>query len=96
VPLDRMWLTKIRVDSTAGALKYDLAIDPTGAAEPSAVDAGFTLNGLPKPQPPDTPLTEQIAESGRRGVGLAVFALVVAVLGVAWVRSYRGSSRRVV
>jgi hypothetical protein len=96
VPLDRMWLTKIRVDSTAGALKYDLAIDPTGANEPSAVDAGFTLNGLPKPRPADTPLAEQIADSGKRGIGLAIFALVVALLGAAWLRSYRASSRRAV
>jgi len=95
VPLDRMWLTKIRVASTAGALKYDLAIDPTGAAEPSAVDAGFTLNGLPKPALPDTPLTERIAESRGRGVGVAAFVLVVAVLGTAWARSYRSSRRAV-
>jgi hypothetical protein len=49
VPLEGMWLTKIRVDSTAGALKYDLAIDASGAGAPSVQDAGFTLNGLPTP-----------------------------------------------
>jgi hypothetical protein len=35
------WLTKLRVDSAAGDLTYDLAIDPTGDGVPSRVDAGL-------------------------------------------------------
>ncbi|MEO6712952.1 MAG: DUF2330 domain-containing protein [Mycobacteriales bacterium] len=49
VPLDDMWLTKIQVNETAGALKYDLAIDPSGADKPSIADAGYTVNGLRPP-----------------------------------------------
>jgi hypothetical protein len=41
------WLTKVAVDSEAAQLSYDLAIDASGAGAPSAVDAGFTLTGVP-------------------------------------------------
>jgi hypothetical protein len=35
------WLTKLRVDSAAADLTYDLAIDATGEGVPSRVDAGL-------------------------------------------------------
>src|SRR3989454_5922617 len=35
------WLTKLRVDATAGQLTYDLAIDASGQGAPSRVAAGF-------------------------------------------------------
>src|SRR5688572_15215198 len=44
------WLTKVVVDTTAGELTYDLAIDASGAGRPSAVDAGFAPFG-PDPAP---------------------------------------------
>lgn len=47
---DEAWLTKVVVDTTAGALTYDLAIDASGAGQPSAVDAGFAPFG-PDPAP---------------------------------------------
>jgi hypothetical protein len=47
---DRAWLTKVVVDTTAGELTYDLAIDASGAGRPSAVDAGFAPFG-PDPAP---------------------------------------------
>ena len=47
---DRGWLTKVVVDTTAGALTYDLAIDASGAGQPSATDAGFAPFG-PDPVP---------------------------------------------
>jgi len=37
------WLTKLQVDTTTGQLKYDLAVDASGNANPSRVDAGFEL-----------------------------------------------------
>jgi hypothetical protein len=37
-----MWLTYMRVDANAGALKYDLAVDATGAGKPSPVAAGLS------------------------------------------------------
>ena len=47
---DEAWLTKVVVDTTAGALSYDLAIDASGAGAPSVVDAGFAPFG-PDPAP---------------------------------------------
>ena len=36
------WLTQIRIDAAAGQLKYDLAIDASGAGQPSPVAAGLS------------------------------------------------------
>ena len=55
VPQDA-WLTKLEIDSTAGNLRFDLAIDASGAGKPSMRDAGFAPFG-PLPAPPSwTPL----------------------------------------
>ncbi|MEX0626493.1 MAG: DUF2330 domain-containing protein [Chloroflexota bacterium] len=55
VPEDA-WLTKIEIDASAGNLRFDLAIDPTGAGQPSLRDAGLAPFG-PLPAPPTwTPL----------------------------------------
>lgn len=47
---EEAWLTKVVVDTTAGELSYDLAIDASGAGAPSAIDAGFAPFG-PDPAP---------------------------------------------
>jgi hypothetical protein len=47
---EEAWLTKVVVDTTAGELSYDLAIDASGAGAPSVVDAGFAPFG-PDPAP---------------------------------------------
>ena len=50
------WLTKIAIDTSAADLRYDLAIDVSGAGQPSLRDAGFAPFG-PLPAPPSaTPL----------------------------------------
>jgi Uncharacterized protein conserved in bacteria (DUF2330) len=41
------WLTKLEVNSSATDLKYDLAIDTTGARSPSRVAAGLELPDAP-------------------------------------------------
>jgi hypothetical protein len=45
------WLTKIAVDAQAGQLRYDLAIDASGAGQPSRVDAGLDLGITPATAP---------------------------------------------
>lgn len=40
---EKAWLTKVVVDATAGQLDFDLAVDASGAGEPSAVAAGITF-----------------------------------------------------
>ena len=67
------WLTKVEIDAAAADLRFDLAIDATGAGQPSLRDAGFAPFG-PLPAPPRlTPLWAML---------LAVSLLVP--LGGAW------------
>ena len=40
---ERAWLTKVRVDASAEQLAFDLAIDASGAGQPSYRDAGLAL-----------------------------------------------------
>lgn len=50
------WLTKVEIDANAPDLRFDLAIDASGAGQPSLRDAGFAPFG-PLPAPPNlTPL----------------------------------------
>jgi hypothetical protein len=41
LPADDMWLTYLRVDAEAGDLTYDLAVDASGAGQPSPSAAGL-------------------------------------------------------
>jgi len=52
---ERAWLTKIAIDASALDLRYDLAIDVSGAGRPSLQDAGFAPFG-PLPAPPPATL----------------------------------------
>jgi hypothetical protein len=47
---NQMYLTYLKLDTLAGALTYDLAIDVTGRAAPSPVDAGLTFPAVGSPQ----------------------------------------------
>jgi len=44
---DSAWLTKLEVKSSAADLRYDLAVDTTGAKSPSRVAAGLELPSIP-------------------------------------------------
>ncbi|MFN2526998.1 MAG: DUF2330 domain-containing protein [Actinomycetota bacterium] len=46
LPTDGMWLSYIKIDTTAGDLKHDLAVDSLGIADPSPVAAGLVLPDL--------------------------------------------------
>lgn len=52
IPKDGMWLSYLRVDSAAGDLTYDLAVDVQGQA-PSTVDAGLARFDAPAPPASD-------------------------------------------
>jgi hypothetical protein len=43
LPTAGMWLSYLRIDSTAGELTHDLAVDASGRASPSPVAAGLTV-----------------------------------------------------
>lgn len=47
LPTDDMWLTKIGVNTRAGDLVNDLAVDASGSGQPSAVAAGLDPSQLP-------------------------------------------------
>jgi hypothetical protein len=75
LPASGMWLTYMRVDANAGALKYDLAVDATGAGRPSPVAAGLS--------PWDTSVLDDAA--GRIWpVALAALALVAGIATGTW------------
>jgi len=65
------WLTQIRIDASASQLKYDLAIDASGAGQPSRVDAGFDLPGA-------VPVA---TESSGFGLAVVFIALGLVVIG---------------
>lgn len=68
------WLTKVRVDGTAGDIRFDLAIDPTGVAIPSRVAAG-----LARPAGPQLPAAPAAATFEWAAPILAVAAGWIAV-----------------
>jgi hypothetical protein len=47
---DEMWLSYLKLDTLAGSLTYDLAIDVSGRNAPSPVDAGLTLPAFGSPE----------------------------------------------
>jgi hypothetical protein len=46
---DDAWLTKVALDAEAPSLKFDLAIDASGAGAPSRIDAGLDMPGADDP-----------------------------------------------
>jgi len=41
IPAENMWFSYLKIDTTAGELKHDLAIDATGVGDPSPIAAGL-------------------------------------------------------
>lgn len=52
IPGSGMWLTYLRLDAPASEVRYDLAVDATGAARPSPAAAGLAvpIRGVPLPE----------------------------------------------
>ncbi|MGH2597275.1 MAG: DUF2330 domain-containing protein [Actinomycetota bacterium] len=69
LPAADMWLTKINVNSTAGELTNDLAVDASGFGQPSAVAAGFQATQLPA------------ANDGPRVAGWIALASILVLVG---------------
>jgi hypothetical protein len=64
------WLTKVRIDTAAPLLRFDLAIDASGARQPSRVMAGLDLPGA-------TVLPDRPVDAAR-----IAFGLIFVVVGV--------------
>jgi Uncharacterized protein conserved in bacteria (DUF2330) len=84
LPTDDMWLTYLRLDATASQLRYDLAVDATGAGRPSPVDAGLTTGGSLPAIPP-------LGDRSLAGVWIAV--ALVGALVVTGAAARRGLDR---
>jgi Uncharacterized protein conserved in bacteria (DUF2330) len=82
LPTDEMWLTYLRLDAEAGELDYDLAIDASGAGQPSPVAAG--LAPVPEPDP--------VRFDGYRAALWTAIGILVA-LGVAGLLERRRTGR---
>jgi hypothetical protein len=80
LPRDGMWLTYLRVDAQAGDLTYDLAVDASGAGQPSPRAAG-----LPEAAPS--------SDSGMFGTALWIAIGILALLGVAAALEHRRIGR---
>jgi hypothetical protein len=52
VPASGMWLSYLRIDTTAGRLVHDLAVDTSGRGRPSPVAAGLLDPAAPLRRPP--------------------------------------------
>jgi hypothetical protein len=55
LPASGMWLSHLRVDTTAGRLTHDLAVDADGRGRPSPVAAGLAVPAAAGGAPPGTP-----------------------------------------
>jgi hypothetical protein len=49
LPAEDMWLTYLNIDTAAGKLTHDLAVDVSGAESPSPIDAGLVSDFDPQP-----------------------------------------------
>ena len=82
LPSSGMWLSYLRVDAKAGDLDYDLAIDASGAGQPSPVAAGLGVGAAAAP-------------GGGPSFGPAIWTAiaVLMLLGVAGGRERRRTGR---
>ena len=75
---DDAWLTKVAIDGRANQIGFDLAIDPTGQAIPSRIDAGLDLPGQ---------LDPGVASTIRWAVGMTFMLVGVGgLLFLIWMR----------
>jgi Uncharacterized protein conserved in bacteria (DUF2330) len=88
LPASGMWLTYLRIDSTAGGLTHDLAVDASGRGRPSPVAAGLAA---PEVAGPNWPAPPPPAGTGGWAWPAAVLALAAAIAGL--LRLGRGGQR---
>jgi hypothetical protein len=69
---EEMWLTYLKLDTLAGDLTYDLAIDVTGRGNPSPVDAGLSFPAIQVPR--EAPWVMWIAGGVLAAAGAAALA----------------------
>ena len=88
LPAAGMWLSYLRVDTTAGALTHDLAVDASGRASPSPVAAGLVAPDAGSGGPAPTP-----TRPGWWGWPAAALGVTAAVAGLVLARRGRSALR---
>ena len=99
---DQAWLALVRIDTPAGQLNHDLAIDATGAAEPSPVQPGYDppaavpvaqpvgFHRVQVPNPPRLPGSHAGSDSPVLAIVVAVVAELVLAFLVLRISRRRG------
>jgi hypothetical protein len=78
LPSEGMWLSYLKVDTTAGALRHDLAVDASGQGTPSPLAAGLPVrSGTPLGDPASGPLQRLLWPTVALLAAVAVALLVV-------------------
>ena len=85
---ESMWLSYLRLDTTAGDLTYDLAVDASGASRPSPVAAGLRLPGALETLP------GRLASEASDDWGLQLLALCLAAVLLAGATGAWAGTRR--
>jgi hypothetical protein len=91
LPASGMWLSYLRIDTTAGTLTHDLAVDASGRASPSPVAAGLAPPSSPARALPGNPAPGRAGQPGWGWAWPAVALAVTAALA-GLVLSRRGRS----
>jgi hypothetical protein len=81
---DQAWLTYVRIDTTAGRLTHDLAVDATGAGTPSIIQAAYNPGGVvPSPQAAGWHPIQTGSGAGRWNAWIAVTVGLLILLAAA-------------
>ena len=90
LPASGMWLSYLRIDSTAGALTHDLAVDASGRHSPSPVAAGLAVPASVAATP--TGAGAPVPAGGARWLAWPAAALAVTASLAGLVLARRGRS----
>jgi hypothetical protein len=90
LPASDMWLSYLRVDTTAGQLSHDLAVDASGRHRPSPVAAGLLA---PAADPDPVPATPPAGPTRLWPWPAVALAVVAAAVGLVLLRRGRSALR---
>jgi hypothetical protein len=89
LPASGVWLSYLRIDSTAGALTHDLAVDASGRHSPSPVAAGLAVPASPAGTGADTGAPVPGGGAGWLAWPAVALAVTAALAGVVLYRRGR-------
>jgi len=93
LPASGMWLSYLRIDSTAGALTHDLAVDASGHRSPSPVAAGLAVPASVAGTPTGAGAAVPAGGPGWLAWPAAALAVTAALAGLVLARRGRSALR---